>query len=165
MRWSLALGFTLVFLALMTGPALSSSAWAQAPNSPTAPATGAGTAGVATTVGAVGVVVALLVIIGAGVKLYDLKRKREAEAVLLQSQLSDALLREPGFSGLPLTATVHMATFKKSSPVVEISGQVPTKEARERALTIVRAETLRVRPDAQFEDRIAIVPVMAPRAG
>ena len=159
MRWSLALGFMLVFLALMTGPVLSSSAWAQAPSSPTAPATGAGTAGVAT---AVGVVVALLVIIGVGVKLYDLKCKRGAEAVLLQAQLSDALLREPGFSGLALTATVHMATFRKSPPIVEISGQVPTKEARERALTVVRAETFRVRPDAQFEDRIAIVPVMAP---
>ena len=158
MRWSLALGFTLVFLALMTVPT-PSFAWAQAPNASTAPATGADTAGVATVVG---VVVAFLVIIGAGVKLYDLKRKREAEAVLLQSQLSDALLREPGFSGLPVTATVHMATFKKSPPIVEISGQVPTKEARERALTVVRAETFRVRPDAQFEDRIAIVPVMAP---
>jgi hypothetical protein len=164
MRGSLALGFTLALLALALtiAPALSSSAWAQAPNAPPAPSTGAGTAGVAAIIG---FVIALLVIVGAGVKLYDLKRKREAEAVLLQSRLSDALLREPGFSGLALTATVHMATFKKSPPMVEISGQVPTKEARERALNIVRAETLRVRPDAQFEDRIAIVPVMAPRAG
>ena len=34
------------------------------------------------------------VIIGIGVKLYDLKRKREAESVHLQAQISDALLRD-----------------------------------------------------------------------
>jgi hypothetical protein len=164
MRWSLALGFALLFLALalMIVPALSSSAWAQAPNPPAA---GAAATSPATIVGFVVVLVALVVLIGVGVKLYDLKRKREGEALYLQAQLSEALLREPGLAGLALTATVHIATFKRSRPIVEIAGQVPTTDARERALNIVRAETARLRPDAQFEDRMAVVPTMAQRAG
>ncbi|HUK64223.1 MAG TPA: hypothetical protein VLV15_12845, partial [Dongiaceae bacterium] len=36
---------------------------------------------------------ALLVVVGIGVKLWDAKRKRDAEAVHMQSQISDALLR------------------------------------------------------------------------
>ena len=34
-------------------------------------------------------------VIGVVVKLFDLKQKRESEAVQFQAQLSDALLREP----------------------------------------------------------------------
>jgi len=161
MKWVLALGFTLVFLALvlMVVPALSSSAWAQAPSTP---ASGGGTKSAATIIG---ILVALLVIIGAGVKLLDLKRKREDEAVRLQAQLSDALLREPGLAGLALTATARVATFASSPPVVEISGSVPTQEAREHALNILRGEAARLRPDVQFEDRIAVVPTIVQRAG
>jgi len=161
MRWMLAFGFTLVFLALalMFVPALSSSAWAQAPSTP---AGGAGTTSVATIIG---IVVAVLVIVGAGVKLLDLRRKREAEAVALQAQLSDALLREPGLSGRALTATARVAMFRRSPAVVEISGQVPTQEAHERALNLLRAEAARVRPDVQFEDRMSVVPAMTHRAG
>ena len=160
MNWVLALGFTLVFLAvvLMVVPALSSSAWAQTPSMP---ASGAGTKSAATIIG---IVVALLVIIGAGVKLLDLKRKREDEAVHLQAQLSDALLREPSLSGLALIPTARVATFASSPPVVEISGWVPTQEARERALNIVRGEAARFRPDVQLEDRIAVVPTTVQRA-
>src|SRR5262249_54198208 len=150
----------LVFLALvlMVVPALSSSAWAQAPSTP---ASGAGTKSAATIIG---IVVALLLIIGAGVKLLDLKRKREDEAVRLQAQLSDALLRDPGLSGLALTVTARVATFTSSPPVVEISGWVPTQEARERALDILRGEAVRLQPDVQLEDRIAVVTTIVQRA-
>ena len=54
-------------------------------------------------IAAIGLVVGLLVIIGVVVKVFDLKQKRESEAVQLQAQLSDALLREPSLAGLPLT--------------------------------------------------------------
>jgi hypothetical protein len=163
MRWSLTLGFTRVSLifAFMIALALSSSAWAQAPTTPGAPVTGEGATGALTIIG---LVVALIVIIGAGVRLYAQQRKREAEALHLQARLSDALLREPGLSGLALAATVHAVTFKKAPPVVELSGQVPTREARDRALNILRAETARLQTAVQTEDRVGIVPTMAHRA-
>jgi len=164
MMWSLALGLRRVWvvLAFMIVPARSLSAWAQTPGTSSAPVTGGGTSGV---IIMVGFVVALIVIIGAGVRLYDRKRKREAEATHLQAQLSDALLRDPGLSGLMLTATVHVVAFKKSPPVVELSGQVPTREAHERALTILRAETARLRTVVRIEDRVRIVSTVAQRAG
>jgi hypothetical protein len=142
--------------------ALASSAWAQASTTPSAPGTGRGTTG---TVIIGGCVVALIVIIGAGVRLYGQKRKRETEALHLQARLSDALLRDPGLAGLVLTATVHAMTFKKAPPVVELSGQVPTREARERALNILRAETARLQTAVRIEDRVGIVPTIAQRTG
>lgn len=162
MRWSVAVRFT-VFqaLALMTVLALSSLALAQATPS-SAPTPSANLAG---TTAIVVVAIVLLVIIGAGVKLYDLRRKREAEGLQLQAQLSDALMREPAFSGLALAATVHVGTFRKSPPIVTLSGRVPTPEARDRALTFLRAEAIRSRPDVRVEDRVSIVPVVATRAG
>jgi hypothetical protein len=150
-------------LALMIITALTSSAWAQVPTTPSAPVTGGGTPGAVLLV--VGFAVALIVIIGVGVKLYDLTRKRESEALHLQSQLSDALLREPGFLGLALTPTVHAAKWRKSPPTVEISGHVPTREVHDRALDVVRAEVARLRSDVHIEDRLAIVPGAAQRAG
>ena len=50
----------------------------------------------------------LLVLVGVGVKLYDLKRKREAEGVHVQAQVSDALLRDPSLFGLAVTPTAHV---------------------------------------------------------
>src|SRR6202040_1458896 len=53
-------------------------------------------------------VVLLLVAVGVMVKLYDLRRKREDEAVALQARISDALLAEPSLSSLPLVPTVRI---------------------------------------------------------
>src|SRR5437870_5125911 len=83
------------------------------------------------------VVLGLLVIVGAGVKMYDLKRKREAEAVHLQAQVSDALLRESSLFGLPVTPTARVPMWKGTPAVLEVAGQVPTELAREAAMRII----------------------------
>src|SRR5947209_12057356 len=69
----------------------------------------------------IGLVVGLLVIIGVVVKVFDLKQKRESEAVQLQAQLSDALLREPSLAGLPLTPTVDRKSTRLNSSHANIS--------------------------------------------
>jgi hypothetical protein len=99
------------------------------------------------------VVLGLLLIIGVAVKLYDRKRKRDAEAVHLQAQVSDALMREAGLAGLLLTPTAHV---RGGEAVVELSGEVPDGAARETALRIAREEVARVRPDVRIVDRIAV---------
>src|SRR5206468_1397035 len=91
--------------------------------------------------------VGLLVVVGIGVKLYDLKRKREAEAVHLQAQVSDALLREQALFGLPITPTVRVPTWKGSPATIDVAGQVPTPEFRETAIRIIRSEAARIRQD------------------
>ena len=100
----------------------------------------------------VGAVVGLLIIVGIGVKMYDLKRKREAEAVQLQAQLSDALLREGSMS---ITPTAHIPLWAGGPVTVELSGAAPeSPEGREAALQLVEREAARIRPDVRVIDRI-----------
>src|SRR2546428_2565602 len=90
-------------------------------------------------IAAVGAVVGLLVVIGIVAKLFDLKQKRESEAVQLQAQLSDALLREPSLAGLPLTPTVHGSMWKGTPATIEMMGRAPTPEGKDAGRRIVRA--------------------------
>jgi hypothetical protein len=135
-------------------------AWAQAPTPPlpappstTAPAVSSSSGGyVAVTL----VILALLVVIGIVVKLFDLKRKRSAEAVHLQAQISDALLREQNVFRLPVTPTAHIPFLKGTPAVVEISGEVPSSELKDTVLRLVKSEASRIRDDVRVEDRLAV---------
>ncbi len=139
--------------------AFGAPVWAQAPapTTPVAPVTGGGSA----VLSAVVIIVALLVALGITVKFFDLRRKREAEAVQLQAQISDVLLRDQAFFGLPVTPTARVPLLKGSPATVEVAGQVPTPEMKEAVLRLVRAEAARIRPDVVIEDRVAVVPAMA----
>ena len=138
-------------------------AWAQTMPSPVMPPATAQPAaeGGGAAIAAVGAVVGLLVVIGIVAKLFDLKQKRESEAVQLQAQLSDALLREPSLAGLPLTPTVHVPMWKGTPATIEMMGRVPTPEAKEAVLRMVRDEAARVRSDVQIEERLSVVPTTA----
>ena len=97
-------------------------------------------------------------IVGIAVKLYDRKRKRDAEAVHLQAQVSDALMRDAGLAGLLLTPT---AQIRGGKAVVEITGEVPDEITHETALRLAREEAARVRPDVRVVDRISVHGVRA----
>ena len=132
-------------------------AWAQMPqtsSSSSAPGSVGGGGAAAIVV----VIVAALLIVGLGVKLYDLRRSRESEAVQLQAQISDALMREQTLFSVPIIATARASLWKRSPATIEVAGQVPSQQAHETALRIVRAEAARIRPDFLIEDRIAVVP-------
>jgi hypothetical protein len=109
-------------------------------------------------------VIAMLVIIGALVKILDLKRKREGEAVIVQAQLSDAVLRDPALFSLPITPTAHVPLWKGSPVTVEVAGQVPSDDLRLAALRVVEREASHLRPDVRIESRIGVVPTMARRS-
>jgi hypothetical protein len=100
--------------------------------------------------------VGLLVIVAVGVKLYDLKRRREAEAVHLQAQVSDALLRDPSVYGLAVTPTAHVPWWSGTPARLEVVGRVPTPESREPVLRLVEQEAQRVRPDVVLVDHLQI---------
>jgi hypothetical protein len=102
-------------------------------------------------------VAVLLVIVGGAVKLFDLKRAREAAAVQLQAQVSDALLRDPELFGLAVTPTAHVPYWAGTPVRIEVTGQVPTADLREHALRAVSAEAARVRTDLVIEDRLHVV--------
>jgi hypothetical protein len=98
----------------------------------------------------------LVVMLGVAVKLYDLKRKREEEAVAAQARVSDALLMDSTLAGLPLTPTAHLPLWKGSPLVVEIKGAVPRAELRDAAVDLARREMGRSRSDFRIEDHIAV---------
>ena len=133
-------------------------AWAQTPTAPSAPsaAPGAAASGSGGYVAATVVIIALLVVIGVVVKLFDLKRKRSAEAVHLQAQISDALLREQNVFRLPVTPTAHVPFLSGSPAVIEVSGEVPSSEIKETVLRLVQNEASRIRDDVRVEDRLAV---------
>jgi len=68
----------------------------------------------------VAAMLSLVVLLGIAVKLYDLKRKREEEAVAAQARVSDALLMDAALSGMPLTPTAHLPLWKGTPLVLEI---------------------------------------------
>jgi hypothetical protein len=108
----------------------------------------------------VAAMLALVVLIGIAVKLYDLKRKREEEAVAAQARISDALLMDSTLSGLPLTPTAHVPLWSGTPLTLEIRGAVPRSELREAAVDVARREMARSRPDFRIEDRISVDPAV-----
>ncbi len=107
---------------------------------------------------------ALFVVVGLAVKLYDVKRRREDEAVGLQARISDALFCEPSLSRLPITPTVRVPLRPGSPVTVEISGPIPKAELREAVMRLVIREMAGTRPDFRLEDRTAVDPAIFERA-
>ena len=105
-------------------------------------------------------VVVLLVVIGVGVKLYDLKRKREDDVMSLQSRISDALLLDPSLARLPITAFASGSLWRRSWVVIAIRGLVPTPELRTAVMRLVERELSSREPGARVEDRLVIDPLM-----
>jgi len=112
----------------------------------------------------VAAMLSLVVLLGIGVKLYDLKRRREEEAVAAQARVSDALLMDASLAGLPLTPTAHVPLWKGTPLVVEIKGAVPRAELRSAAVDVARREISRSRSDFEVEDHIRVDPAMLTRA-
>lgn len=146
------LGLGHALFAMVAAPAAALAQTTPVP-SPAAPAGDGSSAGV---VSMVAVLLALFVAVGIAVKIYDAKRKREEQGVALQARLSDALLLNPTLTGVPVVASVHMPLRRSSPPRVELTGTVPTPEARETARRVVQHELDGINVD--FEDKIVVDP-------
>ncbi len=103
-------------------------------------------------------VVALVAGLILAVAIMDLRRKRRAQAVAIEGQIADALMREPRLSGAVLTAIAHLPLQGRATPTVEVRGEVEYPELREIAVRIVRQELLRHHPEGIVEDRIFVSP-------
>jgi hypothetical protein len=102
----------------------------------------------------------MVLAISVAVKLFDRHRKREDEALSLQSQISDALLQDPSLVGLPITAFAGGSHWRRSPLVVAITGTVPTPELRDVVMRLVVQELSRRQPGARAEDRLVVDPLM-----
>jgi len=106
----------------------------------------------------VAVAVVLLLAIVVGVKLYDAKRKREGDALMVQARISDALLRD--FVTFPITAVASGSAWRRSPLVLAIRGRVPTPELREAVMRLVGQELSRHHPGVRAEDRLVVDPLV-----
>jgi hypothetical protein len=104
----------------------------------------------------VAVLLVMIVAIGAAIKLYDLKRRRDDEALSAQSYLSEALLRE--FGSLPVTASVSGSSWRRPF-VLAIRGSVSTPELRDAVMRAAR-ESSRQYPTARVEDQLFVDPMV-----
>ena len=108
-------------------------------------------------------IVGVLLVLGLLVKTLDLKRKREFEAVAVQSQIADALLREPALLGVVVTPTAHLPLWSGSPVTVDVTGQVPSEDVQHAALRVIEREALRTRPDVRIESSLHVARPMARR--
>jgi hypothetical protein len=156
----------------LSGIGLTSTAglaWAQAPSSPSPlpvlpqdarpDVTDASTGFVL-----VSAVILLLLIVGIGIKLYDLKQKRDRDAAVLQARISDALMTDPMLSPFPLTPTARIPVWNGRPVMVEVSGAVPGAGLRQAAVDLVLREALRTGKTCRLVDRISVDPGMLRRA-
>jgi hypothetical protein len=151
----------------LLGVLLPDSARAQAQPIP-APAPDPGQvadgAGVGGALAIVAIVIGLLVILAVSVKLYDSKRRREAEAVHIQGRVSDALIQDSRFSSSLIVPTAEVPLWPRSPVTLVMSGEVSTPELREAAIRIAGSEAARIRSDVWVEDRLMVLPAAARRA-
>jgi hypothetical protein len=105
-----------------------------------------------------------VLVLVAGTKAIHHKRKREDEAVRLQAQISDALLRDPTLASLPVAPTVHFPVWRRSPARIEMYGQIPTAELRQAVLHVAEEEASRLLAAFHIHDRMAIVPSARARA-
>ncbi len=103
-----------------------------------------------------GVIIALVVIIALLARWSSLRNRRETEAVQLEAQIADALLRERALINLGVLPKVHVPFWRGSPATIEMSGHVPSPELREEVLRVAEREAIRLRPDARVYDRLAV---------
>jgi hypothetical protein len=155
--------------ALSLAGGLAKTGWAQVvvPAPPPGNASGGAAESnmnIATTAVIVASVVGLLVVLGALIKMLDLKRKREGEAVVVQARISDAFLRDPRLFSLPITPTAHVPLWKGTPVTVALTGHVPSEDLRGVAIRVVEQEASQLGPDVRIESKIGVEPTLARRS-
>jgi hypothetical protein len=149
-------------LALVAWP---KKGWAQGVVGPPGGApSNAAQSGSETTVVVIATLLGILVVLGAVIKLLDLKRKREGETVVVQARISDAILRDSRFFNLPITPTARVPLWKGTPVTVEVAGQVPSEDVREAVNRLVEREASQLAEDVRIESRIGVVPNMVQRS-
>ncbi len=151
-------------LSLVGWPAKDGWAQVVVPQASSSASGGATQSGAMTTAVVAGTVLAVLVILGVLIKMLDLKRKRDGEAIVVQARLSDAVLRDPRLFSLPITPTAHVPLWTGSPVTVELGGHVPSEDLRQAAIHLVEREASQLGPDVRIESKIGVEPTMARRS-
>lgn len=106
-----------------------------------------------------GVVVGVAFVSALGVLLLEAQRRRDQHAAAFQDLLSEPILRELGQARVSVLPTVRIPLWKAATrpAVIQLSGQVPSRELRDRVVRLVEREAGRLRY-YRIEDKIRIAP-------
>lgn len=94
-----------------------------------------------------------------GVLLLEAQRRRDQLAAAFQDRLAEPIARELGQTGVSVLPTVRMPLWSASTrpAVIQLAGQVPSRDLRDRVVRIVEREAMRLRY-FRIEDRIRVSP-------
>ena len=108
---------------------------------------------------AVGILIGVILVTIVGIVLLDSRRRREQRAAAFQEHLAGPIARELGLAGVAVLPTVRIPLWSASTrpAVVQLVGQVPSHDLRDRVVHIVEREAMRLRY-FRIEDRIRVAP-------
>lgn len=110
---------------------------------------------------AVGAVLLIGALVAWGVMVLERRNRAELRAERIQQAVGEALAREPELAGASI---LPVADFPAAAaPTLELTGYVPSAEARSRAVRVAEAELRRLRPGMQVIDRLDVLPSLADR--
>jgi hypothetical protein len=101
------------------------------------------------------VVAGIGVLIALGVRYLEARSRRDEEAAGLQQALTEPLAREPALANGSVLPVASMSLTGR--PSVELTGWVPSVEARDVAVQVVEHEAARLGRPVRIVDRLSIV--------
>jgi len=111
------------------------------------------------------IAIAVVLVVGAlvtwGVIVLERRNRREQRSERIQQAIGEAIAAEPLLADASI---LPVAGFPAgTAPVLELTGYVPSAEARVRAVRVAEAELRRLRPGMQVIDRLDVLPSLADR--
>jgi uncharacterized membrane protein (DUF441 family) len=103
---------------------------------------------------AMGVLLAIVIVMA---RLHDLRKRRETEALALQSRLSDALLTDRALQGMTVSPTVHAPLLRSAPLEVVITGEVASEDLHAMVLRRIQVEVAQARREVEIEDRLMVL--------
>lgn len=106
-----------------------------------------------------GVVAGVGLVTAIGVFLLEAQRRRDQRAAEFQDRLAEPILRELGHANVSVLPTVRIPLWQAATrpAIIQLAGQVPSREIRERVVRLVEREAGRLRY-FRIEDKIRITP-------
>jgi hypothetical protein len=96
-----------------------------------------------------------------GIILLERRNRAELRAEGIQQAVGEALAREPALAGASILPVADFPVDAR--PTLELTGYVPSSDARTRAVEVAERELRRQRPGMQVIDRLDVLPSLAER--
>ena len=108
---------------------------------------------------AAGIIVGVALVTAVGILLLEAQRRRDQRAAAFQDRLAEPIARELGLTGVAVLPTVRIPLWSAATrpAVIQLAGQVPSADLRDRVVRLVEREASRLRY-FRIEDRLRITP-------